>query len=55
MNRLMKLSARNPLDWTSEEGSVLKNALIAEAGIFSTEDLANEMNEFIAECYKRRA
>ncbi len=50
VNELSKLSERNELDWTSEEATLLKNALTVEA----TSTLSGEINDFIGECYERR-
>ncbi len=50
VNELSKLSQRNELDWTSEEATLLKNALVVGA----TGSLSDEINDFIAECYDRR-
>ena len=50
VNQLYRLANQNELDWFSQEGKIVQDAM---RGVTGSRELENEINEFIQACYER--
>lgn len=50
VNQLYRRANQNELDWFTEEGKIVQDAM---RGVAGSQELENEINEFIEACYQR--
>ena len=50
VNQLFRRANQNELDWVTQEGKIVQDAM---RGVAGSRELENEINEFIEACYQR--